>query len=89
MMKKKINGTEYTFQKLPAMEMVRLKERATDTSGNLVESLLFEELAEHVIVNPRLDLEEFEDYGELMEIMKVALDFQLSKSGRKGESAKG
>ncbi len=84
-MKKKINSTEYTFQKLPAMEMVRLKERATDTSGNLVESLLFEELAEHVIVNPRLDLEEFEDYGELMEIMKVALDFQLAKSQRKGK----
>ena len=31
----------------------------------------------------------FEDYGELMEIMKVALDFQLSKSGRKGKSKKG
>ncbi len=84
-MKKKINSTEYTFQKLPAMEMVRLKERSSDDRGNLIESLLFVELAEHVIVNPKLDLEEFQDYGELMEVMKEALDFQLAKSQRKGK----
>lgn len=87
-MKKKINGTEYTFQKLPAMEMVRLKERSSDDRGTPIESLLFVELAEHVIVNPKLDLEEFQDYGELMEVMKEALDFQLTKSQREGKPTK-
>lgn len=88
-MKKTIRGTEYTFQKLSAMEFTRLKERATNENGVLLDSLLFEELAEHVIVNPRVDVEEFEEYDELAELMKFALTFQLGVSAGKGEPKKG
>lgn len=79
MMKKTINGVEYTFQKLGAMEFIRLKERSTDEKGVLRDSLFFEELAEHVIVDPKLDLETFEDVMELDEVMKHATFLHIGK----------
>ncbi len=77
--KKEIRGVEYTFQKIPAMDFVRMKERATNEKGQILDSLMFEELAEHVIVDPKIDLEEFDDVVELSEIMEEAISFQLSK----------
>lgn len=77
--KKEIGGVEYTFQKIPAMDFVRMKERATNDKGVLLDSAMFEELAEHVIVDPKIDLEGFEDVVELSEIMEEAISFQLSK----------
>lgn len=78
-LKKKINGVEYTFQRLLAMDFVRMKERATNEKGQILDSAMFEELAEHVIVDPKIDLEEFDDVVELSEIMEEAISFQLSK----------
>lgn len=78
-MKKTIDGIEYTFQKLSAMEVVRMKERASNEKGILVDSLLFGELAEHVIVKPRIDIEAIDDYEVLKELMETALHFQLGK----------
>lgn len=78
-LKKKINDVEYTFQRLSAMEFVRLKERAVGENGQVLDSKLFQEIAEHIIVEPRVDLEAFGDYEELKEIMETALRFQLNK----------
>lgn len=78
-MKKEINGVEYTFQKLSAMDWIRLKERSTDEKGILRDSLFFEEIAEHVIVDPKIDLEEFEDAEELTEIMRAATFLHIGK----------
>jgi hypothetical protein len=77
--KKKIKGTEYTFQKLTAMEWIRLKERSQDENGRMRDSLYFKEIAEHVIVDPKLDLEVFEDAEELTEIMEVATFLHIKK----------
>lgn len=78
-MKKTINKVEYTFQKLSAMEWIRLKERSTDERGILRDSLYFEEIAEHVIVNPKIDLESFEDAEELTEIMQAATFLHIKR----------
>lgn len=81
--KRIIRGKEYTFQKLSAMDFIRLKERSQDEHGKLSDSLYFEELAEHVIVKPKLDLEEFEDITELHEIMRVATFLHKGSKERK------
>lgn len=83
--KKTVCGVEYTFQKMQAMEFVRLRERCVGDNGRMLDSLYFEELAEHIIVQPKLDLENFEDYAELKEVMEAATMFQL---GRKKSAKK-
>lgn len=74
-----INKIEYTFQKVSAMEFIRIKERATDDKGIMRDSLFFEEMAEHVIVDPKIDLETFDDVQELDEIMKAATFLHIGK----------
>lgn len=82
-LKKTVNGVEYTYQKLSAMEWLRLKERSTDEMGIIRDSLFFEEVAEHIIVDPKINVEEFEELGELVEIMKHATFLHERKKSTK------
>lgn len=82
-LKKTINGLEYTYQKLSAMEWIRLKERSVDEKSIIRDSLFFEEVAEHIIVDPKIDVEEFEDYEELTEVMKHATFLHQGKGSTK------
>lgn len=77
--KQTINGKEYTFQKVSAMEFIRIKERSTDDKGIMRDSLFFEEMAEHVIIEPKIDLELFDDVQELDDIMKAATFLHIGK----------
>ena len=75
----KVDGTEYTLQKLAPREFYLMKERCT-TNGQLNDLKMYDELFEHVIVNPKVTLDDFEDVETVEGLMKEALTFQLKRT---------
>ena len=74
----KIFGTEYTFQKITAREWIRLKKRCTK-NGNFDEEKFIDEVLEHIVVEPKKTLDDFENYAELEEVVAEAVNFQSGK----------
>jgi hypothetical protein len=70
-----VGDTEYTLQKIPAREWVRLRQRCTK-NGNLNEEKFIDEILEHIVVDPKKRLDDFEDYSELEEVVAEAVNFQ-------------
>ena len=77
-MKQKIKGNEYTFQKLPAREWIRLRKRCTK-NNNFDEEKFMDEVLEHIVVEPKKTIDDFEDYAELEEVVAEAVNFQSGK----------
>lgn len=75
----KLEGVEYTLQKLPAMEALKLRSRCKDKQGNPDEIKLYGELLEHVVVIPKVTIDDFEDVADLEELMVEVIEFQYTK----------
>ncbi len=76
----KIGETNYTLQKVPPREWIKLKNRARDRQGNTSEEKLYEEILEHIVVDPRQGLDDFEDWEELETLMQEAITHQTGAS---------
>jgi len=75
-----IRGVEYTLKKLPPREWARLRDRCKNRFGNILEEKFLAEVFEHLVVNPKRSLDDFEDWDECQEIANVAVEFQLGTS---------
>lgn len=71
-----IAGVEYTLQKLPPREYTRLRARSSDRSGLLNEERYLDEVLEHIVVDPKVKLDDFEDYAAVEEVVAEATNFQ-------------
>ncbi len=78
--KVKIDGKEYTFQKLPIRTYYDFMNKLKRGEFGIVES--YDYLLEHVVVNPRLTLEDFETEGvaHCEKVMTEANKFLTAKS---------
>lgn len=74
----KINGTDYTLQKISAREWIRMRKRCTK-NNNFDDEKFIEEILEHIIIDPKRKIDDFDDYAELEEVVAEAVNFQ---SGR-------
>lgn len=84
----KIDETEYTLQKLPVMEALKLRDRCRK-SGDLDSVKFYTELLEHVVIAPKnLTLNSFDEVSDVEELMKVVIDFQFGKKEKKPQSKK-
>ncbi|TQK41969.1 hypothetical protein FB479_11670 [Brevibacillus sp. AG162] len=75
--KSDITGTEYTFQKVAPRPWLKLMDE-WDSKGKTSEKLT-EIVLEHIVVEPRLNIDDFEDYAELDEVTMAAFRFQRGK----------
>lgn len=75
----KLEGVEYTLQKLPAMEALKLRQRSKDKQGNPDEIKFYSELLEHVVVSPKVTISDFEELPDLEELMEEVVAFQFTK----------
>lgn len=67
-----VGDAEYTLQKLPVREAMKLRE---ETSDNQTE--FYERMLEHVVVHPKKKIEDFGyDMHLLDELMKKATEYQ-------------
>lgn len=79
----KVNGVEYTLQHPGARWYLSVIDRYTNAKGNLEREGYTAEILEHVVVNPKVTIEDFDDdLGSLMELVRKAEAFLGSK--RKG-----
>lgn len=70
----KISGAEYTFQKVAPRPWLKIMDEYS-RSGESNEKLA--DLAfEHLIVEPRLTVDDFEDFAEVEEVTQAAVRFQ-------------
>lgn len=70
-----VNGKKYKLQKLPVRPALELRQRA-NKDGSVDDILFYEELLEHIVVEPKLELDDFEDVNELEKLMVEVMDFQ-------------
>ncbi len=75
--KVEIRGVEYTLKKIPPREWARLRDRCKNRFGNIIEEKFLSEIFEHLVVNPKLSLDDFEDWDVCQEVANAAVEFQL------------
>lgn len=72
-----ISGEEYLFQKVAPRPWMRLMDE-WDAKGKATEKLA-EIVLEHIVVEPKKTIDDFEDYAEVDEVTLAALRFQRGK----------
>ncbi|MBW2672323.1 MAG: hypothetical protein JRD89_02755 [Deltaproteobacteria bacterium] len=75
-----IYGKEYRFRKLPPRQWVRLKDRCKNRFGVVQEEDFMSEVLEHLVVDPVVTLDDFEDWDEAEAVVTAAVRFQLGKA---------
>ncbi len=74
--KVEIRGKEYTLKKIPPREWARLRDRCKNRFGVMSEEKFLAEIIEYMVANPRVSLDDFEDYDECQEVANAAIEFQ-------------
>jgi len=76
----RINGTDYTFQKMPLRSWIQIQDRCKNQHGHPIDEKLIDEVLKHIVVSPKVSLEDFDDQSELNEVVKEAITFQQGTS---------
>lgn len=76
-----VNGQEYTLQKIPTEAWYQLKDRCATKNGSS-EAKLYKEICEHIIVNPKVKMNDFEEVEDFEALMKEAVAFQCIKGNQ-------
>ena len=71
-----IGDVEYTFQKLPTKKALEIKQKWLDQNNNIIELTMCELLLEHVVVNPKRSVDDYDDVSELLAVCIQASNFQ-------------
>ena len=71
-----INGVEYTFQKMPPRQWARLQDRCQNRYGVSLMEKLFSEILEHIVIDPKITLDDFQDWDTVEEVVRAASRFQ-------------
>lgn len=77
--KKKINGTEYTFRKLPVKAAFDLRNKWMDKQFGIDQEEMYPLVLEHLVIHPNVSIDDFEEMWELDEVVNHAIDFQYGK----------
>lgn len=76
----KVNGVEYTLQKMPVKQALDIRAEMIDMStGEVDMAKMYDAMIEHVIVNPKVSYDDFEEVWEVDELVEAAIDFQYGK----------
>lgn len=76
--KVKISGVEYELQGLPTREALELR-KSWQVKGEVDEITMYESILEHVVINPKVTIDDFESVSDLEELMVEASQFVYSK----------
>lgn len=78
------SGKPYVFQH-PGVRMVsKINDSSKNKHGVVMEERLSEEILKHVIVNPKMKIDDFSDYQEYQEVINAAYAF-ISGQDQDGE----
>ena len=80
--KETIEGVEYTFKKLPPREWARLRDRTKNRFGNIIEENFMSEILEHIVIDPKVSLDDFEEWETAQTVCDAAVKFCLGRSAQ-------
>lgn len=69
------SGKEYTLQHPGVRNVTRINDRVKNKHGVNSEERICDEMFKHVVVQPKVGIEDFEDYGEMVEVANKAYYF--------------
>ncbi len=72
------NGNKYTFQKVKPMAWLDIMDDV-EANKEHTRRKLYPAVLENIVVNPKLSIDEFDDYAELEEVITAAIRFQRGK----------
>lgn len=72
-----VGENEYVLQKLPTRKALEIKQKWLDSNGQIIELNLYDEVLEHIVVNPKKTVDDFDDISELQTLGTEALNFQF------------
>lgn len=76
----KINGKEYMLQRVPPREWIKIRQRCKDKNGQPLEEKLYDEILTNIVVNPHLEIDDFEELEDLEAVMEAAITFQCRRT---------
>lgn len=76
---KSSSGNEYVFQYPGHRAAIRIQDKMMDKGGRVNGEVLADELLEHVVVSPKMKMDDYESLGELTEVCEAASTFLFSK----------
>ncbi|MGG6311564.1 hypothetical protein [Paenibacillus macerans] len=69
------SGKKYTFQHPGVRAVSKINDASKNKFGVVLEERMAEEILKHVIVQPKLKIDDFEDYKEYNEVINAAYSF--------------
>lgn len=85
--KETVDGVEYTFQSMPIYSFLQLEDRHRNKHGVIQQAPYMKELIEHVVIEPKVSINSFDDdYEGLTNLIQAIQRFL--KSRRKPEQNK-
>lgn len=69
------SGKEYMLQHPGVRAVTKITDRVKNKHGIPLDERLAEEMLQHVVVNPKLRIDDFESYRELTEVVGAAFAF--------------
>ncbi len=70
-----VNGKEYLLQHPGVRSVTKITDRIKNKHGVPSDEKLADEMLTHVVVDPKVRMEDFEDYGEMSELVGKAFGF--------------
>ena len=71
---------EYTLKKLPPREWARLRDRCKNRHGHIMEENFMSEILEHIVVDPAVKLDDFEDWETAQQVVNSAVSFCVGRA---------
>lgn len=75
-----VNEIEYTYQKVSPREWLRMKGRCKNKHGQINDETFYTEILKHIVVNPKVTLDDFDDVKHLEDVVAAAVRFQQGKT---------
>lgn len=71
-----VKGKKYVLQKLPIRKALQIRQKWTLPSGITDDVTMYDECLEHIVVSPKVRMEDFEDLSELEALITECVFFQ-------------
>lgn len=81
-----VMGKEYILQKLPIRKALEIRQKWTLPSGITDDVTMYDECLEHIVVSPKVKIEDFDNISELEQLIAQCVFFQYM--AKKPENSK-
>ncbi|VFB17198.1 Uncharacterised protein [Urinicoccus massiliensis] len=78
-----VEGVEYTLQKLPIRKALEIRQKWTLPNGTTSDLIMYEECLKHIVVEPKVKIDDFEELYELELLVGECLTFQFLEKKKK------